>query len=303
MKLFYLSSKHISGGTNSDFTVTLNRTLSVAEGARFRIDQLRLGVAFMLVNPGNRYIFFQEGPHVGIAILELGQYDSQTLAATLGFVINNSAPKINGNVIVSYSTISGSTTITYTPPASNPTWTFAILTDQQISQISLSDLKRDVAQAAIALSTNAAQNLLAGNANFQSLEAASRVLATLNLNNAQTFNGVLGGYTNERVKGTSVLTFRFISTQPYDTLFLCSHKLGNMSIHGPRGNCTTLMQIVVNAPFGGVQEASMPVNVWISSQGLTCKELDFQLQDARGYVVDMTMGGEISFLLTIDDDQ
>ena len=275
MKLFYLSSKHISSGTNSDFTVTLNRTLSVAEGARFRIDQLRLGVAFMLVNPDNRYIFFQEGPHVSIAILELGQYDSQTLATTLGFVLDVIA---RGNVVARYSTISGSTAITYTPPASNPTWAFAVLTDAQISQLHPTVLQQALAVLPVALRTSTSSN-------------------------PQSFNGVLGDSTAERVDGATVLTFRFISMQPYDTLFLCSHKLGNGSIQGPRGNCTTLMQIVVNTPFGGVQEASMPVNVWISSQGLTCKELDFQLQDARGHVVDMTMGGEISFLLTIDDDQ
>ena len=281
MKLFYLSSKHISGGTNSDFTVSLNRTLSVAEGARFRIDQLRLGVAFMLVNPDNRYIFFQEGDVVGIAILELGQYDSQTLATTLGFVINNGAPKLKGNVTVQYSTVSGSTTLTYTPPASNQNSAFAILSDQQIAQISLANLQQAVA----------------------SYPAAVQALGAMSLTSPKSFNSVLGDYTIDYVNAKKVLTFRFISMQPYDTLFLCSHKLGNSSIQGPRGNCTTLMQIVVNAPFGGVQEASMPICVWISSQGLTCKELDFQLQDARGHVVDMTMGGEISFLLTIDDDQ
>ena len=281
MKLFYLSSKHISSGTNSDFTVILNRTLSVAEGARFRIDQLRLGVAFMLVNPGNRYIFFQEDDVVGIAILEVGQYDSQTLATTLGFVLNNGAPKLKGNVTVQYSTISGSTTLTYAPPASNHNSTFAILTDQQISQLSLTALRQAVV----------------------GYPAATQALRTLSLSSPKSFNSVLGDYTLNYSNQNKVLTFRFISTQPYDTLFLCSHKLGNMSIHGARGNCTTLMQIVVNAPFGSVQEASMPVCVWISSQGLTCKELDFQLQDSRGQVVDMTMGGEISFLLTIDDDQ
>ena len=271
MKLFYLSSKHISSGTNSDFNVILNRTLIIPEGARFRIDQLRLGVAFMLVNPGNRYVFFQEGPNVGVAVLELGQYDSQTLVTTLGFVLDTLT---HGNVVARYSTISGSTTIAYTPPASNPSWTFAVLTDEQISQ-----LPPAVFQQAISV-----------------LPVATR---TLTLSSPQSFNGVLGDYTVDN----KVLTFRFISTQPYDTLFLCSHALGNVSIHGPRGNCTTLMQIVVNSPFGGVQEASMPVCVWITSQGLTCKELDFQLRDARGHVVDMSMGGELSFLLTIDDDQ
>ena len=280
MKLFYLSSKHLSRGTNSDFTAPLNRTLTMAEGARFRIDQLRLGVAFMLVNPDNRYVFFKEGDVVGIAILELGQYDSQTLATTLGFVINNGAPKLKGNLTVQYSTVSGSTTFTYAPPASNQNSTFAILSDQQILS-EFAALQQSVA----------------------AYPAAVSALGNLSLSRPKSFNSVLGDYTLENVNANKVLTFRFISTQPYDTLFLCSHKLGNFSIQGPRGSCTTLMQIVLNTPFGGVQEASMPNDVWISSPGLTCNELDFQLEDSRGHIVDMTMGGEISFLLTIDDNQ
>ena len=281
MKLFYLSSKHLSRGTNSNFTAPLNRTLTVAEGARFRIDQLRLGVAFMLVNQDNRYLFFKEGDVVGIAILELGQYDSQTMATTLGFVLNNGAPKLKGNLTVEYSIISGSTTLMFAPPASNQNSTFAILSDQEIAQLSLAALQQSVA----------------------AYPAAVSALGNLTLSIPKSFNSVLGDYTIDYVNAYKVLTFRFISTQPYDTLFLCSHKLGNSSIQGPRGSCTTLMQIVVNTPFGGVQEASMPTDVWISSPGLTCNELDFQLEDARGHIVDMSMGGEISFLLTIDDNQ
>ena len=86
MKLFYLSSKNSVVGTPSNFVASLTRTLNVAAGGRFRIDQLRLGVAFMLVNSNNRYVFYQEGPNVGFAILEVGQYKSQKLATTLGFV-------------------------------------------------------------------------------------------------------------------------------------------------------------------------------------------------------------------------
>jgi hypothetical protein len=69
---------------------------------------------------------------------------------------------------------------------------------------------------------------------------------------------VLGGYTNVLSGNNSVLTFRFISMQPYDVLYLCSKRLGSTSIQGPRGSSDTLMQIVINQPFGGVQEAAMP---------------------------------------------
>jgi len=61
------------------------------------------------------------------------------------------------------------------------------------------------------------------------------------------------------------------------------------------------MQVVISAPFGGIQETSMPVDVWISCAGICCHELDFQLQDSDGNIVDMSVGGDISFLRTIDD--
>jgi len=266
MRLFYLSSKNRSSGTSSDFVVPLTRTLSLAEGSRFRIDQLRLGVAFMLVNANNRYIYFFEGPNIRIATLEIGQYDSQSLATTLAFVMSN-APHMQGKVTGAYSTVSGSTTLTYTPPASNPDWasSFSILTDAQV----------------------AAEQPLA--------------YSGVDINSPKSFISVLGGYTTASLGNGTVLTFRFISTQPYDVLFLCSQKLGSWAIQGPRGNCDTLMQVVIEQQFGGVQQADMPVDVWISCGGICCHELDFQLQDSSGNVVDMSLGGDLSFLLSIDD--
>jgi hypothetical protein len=136
MKLFYLSSKNRTSGTTSNFVVPLTRTLSLAEGARFRIDQLRLGCAWMLVNANNRDIFFYEGPNVRHAVLEIGQYDSQTLALTLGYVMN-AAQGLQGHISMSYSTVSASTTMTYTPPASNPTWGFSLITDARVAQLGL----------------------------------------------------------------------------------------------------------------------------------------------------------------------
>ena len=264
MRLFYLSSKNRSSGTSSNFVVPLTRLLSLPEGARFRIDQLRLGVAFMLVNATNRYIYFFEGPNVRIATLEIGQYSSESLATTLAFVMSN-APHMQGSVAAAYSTISGSTTLTYAPPSSNPSWTISILTDAQVAQ-----------EAPLAYSG-------------------------VDINNPQSFASVLGSYTSARNGNSTVLTFRFISTQPYDVLFLCSLKLGSWAIQGPRGNCDTLMQIAIEQQFGGVQQADMPVDVWISCGGISTHDLDFQLQDAQGNVVDMSLGGEISFLLSIDD--
>ena len=266
MRLFYLSSKNAITGNSSNFEVPLTSTLSVPEGGRFRVDQLRLGVAFMLVNENNRNLYFLEGFGLRVAHLEIGQYTSESLAATLAFVMN-AAVGMLGRVTCQYSLVSASTVLTYTPPASNPALSFSLLTDVELQQ------------------------------NW----ATRRSLPNADLRNPKSFTTVLGGYTNVLSGNTSVLTFRFISMQPYDVLYLCSKRLGSTSIQGPRGSSDTLMQIVINQPFGGVQEAAMPLDIWVSCEQLTCHRLDFQIQDAGGNVVDMSLGGQVSFVLIIDD--
>ena len=134
MKLLYLSSKNAITGNSSNFEVQLTNTLTIEEGGRFRIDQLRLGVAFMLVNESNRKLYFREGPSIMLeAELEIGQYDSQALATTLAFVIN--ATRLQGRVTCQYSTVSACTILAYTPPANQPSWEFKILNDAEVTAI------------------------------------------------------------------------------------------------------------------------------------------------------------------------
>ena len=259
MKLYFLNSRRRVSGTPSDFSLDLRETLSVADGCKFRIDQLRLGVAFMLVNENNRNIFFRVGDYVGRAILEIGQYSSEQLATTLQFCLGQALPSTLGSVRVSYSTVSAQTTLTFTSSL-----------NLQFQLLALADVAR--------------------------LPAAS--WSEVNLVDAKLFNDVLGSYTST---GTT-LVFRFVSCQPYDVLYLCSSKLGGSSyIHGPRFSSDTLMKIVVKANFGEVQEAEMPYNVWVGCDGLTTNQLDFQLKDRDGHLVDMSLGGDISFLLTFDE--
>ena len=267
MKLLYLSSKNAITGNASNFEVQLTSTLSIEEGGRFRIDQLRLGVAFMLVNENNRNLYFLEGPNeLRHAKLEIGQYTSESLAATLAFVMN-AAAGMQGRVTCQYSLVSASTVLTYSPPANGPFWGLSFVADAALQQ------------------------------NWADIAS----FPGINLHTPKSFTSVLGGYVTTKSGTNSVLTFRFISMQPYDVLYLCSKRLGNTSIQGPRGSCDTLMQIVINQPFGSVQEASMPQDVWNSCDRLTCHRLDFQIQDASGNDVDMSLGGDVSFVLAIDD--
>ena len=42
MKLYFLNSRRRTSGTPSDFVLDLRETFSIADGCKFRIDQLRL---------------------------------------------------------------------------------------------------------------------------------------------------------------------------------------------------------------------------------------------------------------------
>jgi hypothetical protein len=259
MKLYFLSSRRRISGTASNFVLDLRETLSIADGCKFRIDQLRLGIAFMLVNENNRNIFFRVGNYVGRAVLEIGQYSSEQLATTLQFCINLALPKNLGGVQVSYNSVSAHTTLTFTSSQ-----------NLQFQLLALADVAR--------------------------LPAAS--WPEVSLADPKLFNDVLGTYTSDG----RTLVFRFVSCQPFDVIYLCSSKLGGSSyIHGPRFSSDTLMKIVVRGSFGEVQEAEMPYNVWVGCKGLSTNELDFQLKDHDGHLIDMSLGGDVSFLLTIDE--
>ena len=186
MRLLYLSSKDVTSGNASNFVVPLTRTLCVADGGRFRIDQLRLGVAFMLVNANNRNIYFREGSTVLHAIMEIGNYDSQALATTLAFVMN-AAAGIQGHISCSYSIVSGCTIMTYTAPSSHPDWDFSLVSDVDLAKL---------------------------------VDVVS--FPNADLGNPLSFTSTLGLYDSRTAGNTTLLVFQFVSTQPYNVLYLCS---------------------------------------------------------------------------------
>ena len=167
---------------------------------------------------------------------------------------------------VQYQSVSSSTQFLYTPPSSNPGQQFFILSNEQIAQLPFA------------------------------------TFPGINLKAPQSINDVLGGYaTSVLSSGQTQLMFPFISTQPYDSLYLTSTRLSTSAVRGPRGNNNVLAMIIVTEAFGNVQENAMPYDVWLDCSSLTTLSLDFQLVDRFGVPVDLTLGGEILFLLTIDE--
>ena len=269
MRLIYVDSRNRVSGTASNFSIQLNETLSVPQGSKLRVDQIRVPIAFQLINANNRYLFFQDGDHTFVATLEIGGYSSPQLAATLQYCIGvaqQGAHGPKGTITVQYQSVSSSTQFLYTPPSSNPGQQFFILSNEQIAQLPFA------------------------------------TFPGINLKAPQSINDVLGGYaTSVLSSGQTQLMFPFISTQPYDSLYLTSTRLSTSAVRGPRGNNNVLAMIIITEAFGNVQENAMPYDVWLDCSSLTTLSLDFQLVDRFGVPVDLTLGGEILFLLTIDE--
>ena len=80
--------------------------------------------------------------------------------------------------------------------------------------------------------------------------------------------------------------------------YLSSSRFANVDTFGPSGAHDTLMCAIVDVPYAGVLNVSMPYDTWIDCPPLTAQQLDFQLRD-RNYNV-LSIVPNISFVVTID---
>jgi hypothetical protein len=93
-------------------------------------------------------------------------------------------------------------------------------------------------------------------------------------------------------------SFTYVTVLGLDMAYLSSSRFANVDTFGPNGSHDTIMSIPITTPFGGVQDSSMPYDVWIDVPAMTAQQLDFQLRD-RSYNV-LTIIPNISFTVSID---
>ena len=111
-----------------------------------------------------------------------------------------------------------------------------------------------------------------------------------------SINDILG--SSATISG-STITFAFITMAPLQDLYLCSNHLMVHHSYMPKGQRNALAQISLPGGFGTTVEAQTPENTFFDlGDYVTLKEIDFQLRDYSGSIVDLL--SPISFQLIFD---
>jgi len=112
----------------------------------------------------------------------------------------------------------------------------------------------------------------------------------------RSLNSILGNSNS----ATGNLVFGFVKMSPYDYLFLRSRRLTVENSHDPLGRHDVLLKIMLVKGIGGMETASSPDGIYMRlSRDMTLRNIDFELTDFKGNVVNMR-GRPMSFELCFD---
>ena len=111
-----------------------------------------------------------------------------------------------------------------------------------------------------------------------------------------SLNSVLGDSSS--VTGNQV--WHFVKMSCYDYLFLRSRRRSVENSHDPNGRHDVLLKNMLVKGIGGMETASSPDGVYMRlSRDMTLRNIDFELTDFKGNVVNMR-GRPMSFELCFD---
>ena len=114
-----------------------------------------------------------------------------------------------------------------------------------------------------------------------------------------SINDILGSSASITTGSGSTITFAFITMAPLQDLYLCSNHLMVDHSWMPRGQRNCLAKISLPGGFGTTVEAQTPENIFHDlGDYVTLKEIDFQLRDYNGAIVDLL--SPISFQSSFD---
>ena len=111
-----------------------------------------------------------------------------------------------------------------------------------------------------------------------------------------SLNSILGNSSS----ATGNLVFTFVKMSSYDYVFLRSRRLTVENSHDPIGRHDVLLKMMLVKGIGGMETASSPDGVYMRlSRDMTLRNIDFELTDYRGNVVNLR-GRPMSFELCFD---
>ncbi len=239
MRCLFIDSRDRISGTTTDFKIQLPTTLTLEQGATFRIDNLRVPMVIPLIRYGvndRLYIKLDAGGLYGTvyfqALLQQGSYAGIELAALIQTAINSGASLYGGTSFsCEYDEHTASMTLTCSSKS------FEVLKDDQAA----SHFSGTIANFATALFAN--------------------------------------NYQYDDLAPGRQLYWSHVSMVSLDMFYLSSSKLSNPETFGPQGASDTLMAAITSTDFATVMDKSMPYDVWLTAPAMTTQQLDFQLRD------------------------
>jgi hypothetical protein len=119
-------------------------------------------------------------------------------------------------------------------------------------------------------------------------------------NNFSLVGGTFGEQLLSRAYTQQPNSYRFsyVPVTGEDVVFLCSPNFSTLDNVGPNNSHDVILPCVITAPFGSVQDFSMPADVWHSCPGGAVQQLSFELRDRKFNLMSAFIPN-ISFLVTV----
>ena len=269
-KKVYIDSYYKASGTSSDFTIDLPETVQLEENMLCQIHEVSIPHSWYAINETNNNFYIMEGilppaTPQGInyrkAIIPVGNYTAQELASQLATSMNNFD---SGGRTNSFSA-------TYLPSLNKiqiisnyPEVIYTVLTDADV------------------------------------LQDTQRFVETVDANNLNSINKVLGVYTTAGDASTNVVPYvtGFIDLTPVKNLYLHSNEISNYNQLTVAGNSSIVKKIPVNVPYLGiVNDNELSTVDYIDCSQKLFRRLNFKITDQFNKVVNLNEV-DISFTLT-----
>ena len=270
------------GTSDNDFWFTLKTSIELPVLQSCLIDSLVFPNVIPCTMAGkNDRLYFREtiaGPTIvdRWVVLREANHDGMELAVELQTQLN-SVTQMTGTYTVVFNQSSG--TLSFSNSAAAP---------ESFALWSRKDLQGGAASGSLAW-----PGWLGG---------ATYPLSTTDLQDACETIGHWNGATTDTAAGTLFTCVGWISLFPHRTCYLHSQNLGTpFNSIGPRGQCSILRAIRVNAPYGSYINSDLS-HPWdsIDANGQQLSSLQFSLRDVYGELIDLC-GRSISFSILFID--
>ena len=269
-KKVYIDSYYKVSGTSSNFTIDLPETVQLEDNMLCQIHEVSIPHSWYSINSTNNNLYFMEGilpPATPQGInyrkkaLPVGNYTAQELATQIATTMNAyDSGGRTNSFSATYSSFSNNIEII----SNYPEVIYTILTDADV------------------------------------LQDTERFVETVDANNLNSINRVLGVYTTSFDASTNVVPYitGFIDLTPVKNIYLHCNEISNYNQLTVAGNSSIIKKINVTVPYLGIINYNeLSPEDYIDCSNKLFRRLNFRLTNHLNQVVNLNEVN-ISFTLT-----